>query len=158
MDEKTKEKLEHILKRESLRRAVEDEKIKQKDDAARLREEKHRAAVTSWQTGRSHLTTAVKSVNENENMLASGLSLVVKQGSKPDKEMIDCVIIELVPKSRSFARSLIVNVDHIGVVRPMVSNTSTAATAQSPFAADEANPDLFSAIITDYIEQALANE
>jgi hypothetical protein len=158
MDEKTKDKLEHILKRESLRRAVEDEKIKQKDDAARLREEKHQAAVTSWQTGRRHLTTAVKTVNENENMFASGLSLAVKQGSKPDKEMIDCVIIELVPKSRSFARSLIVNVDHIGVVRPMVSNTSTAATAQSPFAADEANPDLFSAIITDYIEQALANE
>jgi hypothetical protein len=158
MDEKTRQKLEHILKKESLRRAVEDEKTKQKEDAARVREEKHQAALKSWYTGRSHLTTAVKSVNENENMLASGLSLAVKQGSKPDKEMIDCVIIELVPKSRSFARSLIVNVDHIGVVRPMVSNTSTAATPQNAFAADEANPDLFSGIITDYIEQALANE
>ena len=86
------------------------------------------------------------------------MSLAVKQGSKPDKEMIDCVIIELVPKSRAFARSLIVNVDHIGVVRPMVSNTNTTSTAHEAFTADKSNADLFCGIITDYIEQALANE
>jgi len=158
MDVKIKQKLDGILKKESFRRAAEDEKAKQEDDAKRAREEEHQAAVKSWQTGRSHLNAAVKNVNENENMVASGLSLAVKQGSKPDKEMIDCVIIELVPKSRAFARSLIVNVDHIGVVRPMVSNTNTTSTAHEAFTADESNPDLFCGIITDYIEQALANE
>ena len=98
MDVKTKQKLDGILKKESFRRAAEDEKAKQEDDAKRAREEEHQVAVKSWQTGRSHLNAAVKNVNENENMVASGLSLAVKQGSKPGKEMIDCVIIELVPK------------------------------------------------------------
>src|SRR3954468_7883916 len=127
MEHKVEQKLEGILRKEALRRAAEDELIKQKEDAAREREERHQTALKSWQTGRTHLNTAVKNVNDSANMLASGLSLAVKQGSKPDKEMIDCVIIELVPRSRSFARSLIVNVDHIGVVRPTVTNTSTTA-------------------------------
>jgi hypothetical protein len=152
MDPKVQQQLDAMLAKVSLRRIAEEDKAKIQETAASELEAKHQAAVKRWKIARSHLDTAVTEVNAK--ILSSGLTLALKEGNSPNKDHIAQVIIEMRPQPHSYPRQLVLNVEHDGLVRPVITNGKFP----EPFLVDESKPDHFSEMIVVYMDHALGDE
>jgi hypothetical protein len=152
MDPKVQQQLDAILANSSLRRIAEEDNAKQLETAASERQAKHQAAVKSWKIARGHLDTALTEVNAK--IFSSGLTLQIKDGNSPSKDHIAQAIIEIRPQPHSYPRQLVLNVEHDGLVRPVITNGKFP----DPFLVDQSNPDHFSEMIVVYMDHALGDE
>jgi hypothetical protein len=143
------------LAAEMQRRQAAEEARKRYEAEERARAERRRAAQKRWPAVLSDIRTAVGEINHH--LAALKLAFRVKEGQKSSAAIAQLNIVLEATNAASDDRQVALNVNAYGHVEPVFLIPYTGRNP-SAFEISEVNADFWSAMLVDFLEQALARD